>query len=234
MAVAHRGGMAEATANSMEAFANTIALGYRYIETDVRATIDGKLYAWHGPPDRKRDESPLDLQSLPVKERKTLPLLVDALRTFPDTNFQIDPKHWYAVEPLADVIIKTKAMDRVCVGSFSDERTQAVAKLIFARTGKHLCTTMGPRAIKRLFIYSLLPSIVKPRVASPVVMPPYQYVTKRFVRGAHAIDVKVVPWTVNERKDMIHLLGLEVDGLITDFPSRLKEVLQERGQWSEP
>lgn len=238
IAVAHRGGMAEAAENSIEAFAKTVDLGYRYIETDVRATADGKLYTWHGPPDREHDESPLDLRSLPSKEGASLPLLADVLRAFPDVKFCIDPKHWLAVEPLVAVIAKAKAVKRVCIGSFSEARILAVKQGLWERTGEEVCTAMGPRGILGLYARSMLIPWCAWRSSYPSVLPPLNQfglsvTTRRFIRAAHKGGVKVIPWTVNERADMIRLLDYGVDGIITDFPSRLKEVLVERGQWVE-
>ena len=47
--------------------------------------------------------------------------------------------------------------------------------------------------------------------------------------AAHALGLKVLPWTVNERADMRSLIDLGVDGLITDYPDRLREVVAEKG-----
>lgn len=49
------------------------------------------------------------------------------------------------------------------------------------------------------------------------------------VKEAKALGLKVVPWTVNERADMERFIDLGVDGIITDYPDRLREVMQARG-----
>ena len=46
---------------------------------------------------------------------------------------------------------------------------------------------------------------------------------------AHELGLKVVPWTVNEHAEMAAVIGLGVDGLITDYPDRLRAVLEARG-----
>lgn len=231
IAMAHRGGMAESAANSMAAFARAVRLGYRYIELDVRATAEGALYVWHGPPDSARDESALDLQRLSRQERAGIVLLADVLEAFPTVLFQIDPKHQLAVEPLAREIVAAKAMERVSVGSFSDQRVRRVRQLVLQQTGTTICTVMGPWALGCLLLRSKVAPRLAWRSSVPSVMPPMKCVTPRFIRAAHAGKVEVIPWTVNERADMIRLLDMGVDGLITDFPSRLKEVLESRGQW---
>ena len=55
---------------------------------------------------------------------------------------------------------------------------------------------------------------------------------ERLVTGAHGIGVKVVVWTVNDQPSMVRLLDAGVDGIITDRPDLLREVLIARGQWT--
>jgi len=48
--------------------------------------------------------------------------------------------------------------------------------------------------------------------------PNYQVLTRELVEQAHAVGLLVIPWTVNDRQDMLHVIDLGVDGLITDRP----------------
>lgn len=59
--------------------------------------------------------------------------------------------------------------------------------------------------------------------------PNFLDVTPERVREAHALGLKVLPWTVNDRADMQRFLDLRVDGLITDYPDRLRAVMAEKG-----
>ncbi len=54
------------------------------------------------------------------------------------------------------------------------------------------------------------------------------------VRAAQALGLQVIPWTVNESADLRHILGLNVDGIITDHPDRLRELMRERGMALPP
>ncbi|HEV8256226.1 MAG TPA: glycerophosphodiester phosphodiesterase [Casimicrobiaceae bacterium] len=57
----------------------------------------------------------------------------------------------------------------------------------------------------------------------------WRNLTPKDLAAAHALGLKVLPWTVNERSDMRSLIDLAVDGIITDYPDRLREVMAEKG-----
>jgi glycerophosphoryl diester phosphodiesterase len=59
--------------------------------------------------------------------------------------------------------------------------------------------------------------------------PNFRDLTAERYREARALGLRVLPWTVNERSDMARLVDLGVDGLITDYPDRLREVLAAKG-----
>ena len=127
---AHRGGAGDWPENTMPAFAGAVALGYRYVETDVHVTADGVVLAFHDDHlDRVTDRTG-EIAALPWSEvsqarvdgLEPIPLLEDLLGTWPELRINIDPKHDAVVEPLATVLTRTKAIDRVCIGAFSDRR----------------------------------------------------------------------------------------------------------------
>ena len=43
-----------------------------------------------------------------------------------------------------------------------------------------------------------------------------------------SLGLKLIPWTVNEKPDMARLIGLGVDGIISDYPNRLREAMAEK------
>ncbi|RAY13860.1 glycerophosphodiester phosphodiesterase [Actinomadura craniellae] len=62
-----------------------------------------------------------------------------------------------------------------------------------------------------------------------VDQPDYRpYVTRTMVRDAHRLGLKVVPWTINDKATMAKLIDDGVDGIITDYPDRLRELMAER------
>ncbi|MCA0132845.1 glycerophosphodiester phosphodiesterase family protein [Winogradskyella alexanderae] len=64
----------------------------------------------------------------------------------------------------------------------------------------------------------------KPKIISPF----YKLLSKDLISTLHAENHLVIPWTINEVKDMTHLIDMGVDGIITDYPDRLIDLLENR------
>ncbi|MCU1463467.1 MAG: glycerophosphoryl diester phosphodiesterase, partial [Acidimicrobiales bacterium] len=158
IAFAHRGGAGDWPENSMLAFEHAVGLGYRYVETDVHVTSDGVLVAFHDDGlDRVTDRAGViaelpwaEVSAARIDGREPIVLLEDLLGAWPDLRVNIDPKHDRSVGPLVDVIERTAAHDRVCVGAFSDRRLARLRKL----TAGRVCTAMGPADVARLRLAS--------------------------------------------------------------------------------
>lgn len=239
LAVAHRGGTEVAPENTMAAFEAAVALGFRYIETDTHATADGVLVAFHDDTlDRVTDLRGRigDLPWSAVARARTegghgIPKLEDLIGAWPDVRINIDPKSDEAAALLPALLHRTGAIDRVCVGSFSDARIARVRQAV----GPRLCTSLGPRGVARLRFRSCgLP--VAGRFAAGSAQVPTHWrripiVDRRFVAAAHRSGIQVHVWTINDRDRMAALLDIGVDGLMTDRPAVLKQVLESRGLW---
>ncbi len=241
---AHRGGAGDHPENTLAAFEAAVRLGYRYVETDVHATADGVLLAFHDERlDRVTDrvgavaELPYAVVALArVNGREPIPRLEELLGTWPDLRVNIDPKHDAALEPLIEAIRRTEALDRVCIGSFSGRRIARARTALGAR----LCTSLGPRGVAALRGVSWrgpgLARIVQAEGAACVQVPVRQgrlpVVDRRFVATAHRLGLPVHAWTVDDPAEMVRLLDLDVDGLMTDRPEVLRAVLEARGAWA--
>jgi glycerophosphoryl diester phosphodiesterase len=238
---AHRGGALEGLENTMPAFEAATALGFRYLETDARVTADGVLVAFHDDDLSRTCGRPGLISELPWSEVRTarvggqedIPLLEDVIAAFPDARFNLDPKSDAAVAPLIDAIRRTGSLERVCVGAFTHKRLIEVRRAL----GPKLCTSMGPIEVARWLATSFLSGgFGAPRVPIaqvPLRQEPIPIVTARTVRAAAARKIQVHVWTIDDADEMDRLLDLGVQGIITDRPQVLKEVLQRRGQWYE-
>ena len=241
LAFAHRGGSVDGLENTAVAFAEAVALGFRYLETDVHATADGVLVAFH---DRRLDRATdasgaiatqpwARVRQARVAGTEPIPLLEDLLMTWPEARFNVDVKDAPAIGPLIDVVRRTRSQDRVCVASFSEARLAAVRRSL----GPGVCTSLGPWASTRLWAAAIPPGwpALIPNGIPCAQLPPraglLPVVTGALVRAAHWAGVVVHAWTVDEPAEMHRLLDLGVDGLISDRPRLLREVLLSRGQW---
>jgi glycerophosphoryl diester phosphodiesterase len=238
LAFAHRGGASEVPENTMAAFQHAIDLGYRYLETDVHLTADGVLLAFHDDVlDRVTDRTGAihelgwsDVREARVGGTEPIPRFDELLDAWPDVRVNIDPKHDRAVDALAEAIDRAGAVDRVIVGAFSDKRLARLRE----KLGPRLCTSLGPRSVAKLRAASYgLPvgSLPSPCVQVPVRHGAVTIVDDRFVRKAHRSGLQVHVWTIDDPAEMARLLDLGVDGIMTDRPETLKQVLQDRDAW---
>ena len=243
LAFAHRGGTEAAPENTLRAFQAAVDLGFRYLETDVHLTADGVLVAFHDPHlDRVTDRTGAieHLTLAQVAEARIggtdpVPTFDELLGSFPGVRFNIDPKADASVVALAHALRRHGALDRVCVGAFSDDRLSRLRAVL----GPELCSAAGPRETARLLAASKVGGATRRRAAAPYacVQVPVRHrnvevVTPRFIDAAHARGCQVHVWTIDDPTEMHRLLDLGVDGIMTDRPSVLREVLQARGDWA--
>lgn len=238
VAIAHRGGASENEENTWSAFSHAIALGYSHIELDVHATRDGVVVIHHDPDLRRvfqdsRLIAQMDYQDLaklrsPGGER--IPKLEDLLSQYPDICLVIEAKSREVVAPLCALIQRLDAIKRVCIGAFDPVCTAQARALL----GPDLLWSPAHEQVARLWArgWGLPLKLADFRVVQvPAYWKGVPVVTPRFIRAAHAAGVAVQVWTVNERAQMIRLLDMGVDSIITDNPTHLREVLIGRGAW---
>ncbi|MGH3331069.1 MAG: glycerophosphodiester phosphodiesterase [Nocardioidaceae bacterium] len=245
LAFAHRGGAfhpeIEGLENTLAAFRHAVDLGYTYLETDVHATSDGVLLAFHDAAlDRVtgHEGTIVDLEHAEVADAliggtEQIPRMSALLEEFPEARFNIDIKSSAAVAPLAELVRATNAHDRVCVGSFSERRITTFRRLV----GRAVATAAGPRDVA---LHRFLPSRrladVLTRGRAAALQVPHRFrgtkvVTRSLVERAHTVGKHVHVWVVDDPAEMRDLLDIGVDGLMTDRTDLLREVLIERGQW---
>ncbi len=246
IAFAHRGGALEAAENSWTSFRHAQKLGYHYVETDVHATSDGIVVTIHDEDlARTTERSGLvremtwaELSAVRLRgSDEPVPRLDDVLAAWPDLRWNIDAKHDSVVGPLIETIHRSGAVDRVCITSFSDRRLARLRRAI----GPRLCTGMGPAASTALRLASVLPGqasrAVGARVSGfgaaqvPIRQGRVPVVDRRLLDTAHRAGVQVHVWTVDDAASMEKLLDLGADGIMTDRPSALKDLLVRRGAW---
>jgi glycerophosphoryl diester phosphodiesterase len=256
LAFAHRGGAAHAPENSWRAFEHAVGLGYRYLETDLQATADGVLLAFHdrtltrvtGQQGRVSRLSHAEVSGALIDGTEPIPRLEDLLGAWPDVRFNLDVKDISAIAPLSAVLRRTNAWDRVCVCSFSASRLRATRRAL----ARPVCMAASPfgAAVIRLGgppgrHDSLGPGRARhgrrpsprpltewlARTGVRCLQVPASVASPSMIVRAHALGLQVHVWTVNERPAMERLLDLGVDGIMTDETVALREVLTARSQW---
>ena len=239
VAFAHRGGAAYNPENSWPAFEYAVKLGYAYLETDARATSDGALLSFHDATlDRVTDRTGQvarmtykQLSAARIAGREPIPLIEDLLGTFGELRFNIDLKDSGTIAPLARVLKRTGAWDRVCVTSFSGRRLLAAQKVL----DHPVCLAVTPAAIAAVRYAGFPGRAMAARLArsgAQCAQVPRRIATREFIRRAHELGLHVHVWTLNGREEIERVLDLGADGVMTDDVVLLRDILTERGQWN--
>ncbi|MCJ7726832.1 MAG: glycerophosphodiester phosphodiesterase [Acidimicrobiia bacterium] len=247
--LAHRGSRVLWPQNTMTAFQGAVDLGYRYIETDLHVSPDGKVVVFHD--DRLEDLTDgtgkvwdhdwahlatLDAafhfdppSGYPLRGTGIgIPLFEEAVASFPGVCWNLDLKQQGIEQAVADEIARLGIEDRVLVGSFHDARIRLFRRV----TGGRVATSAGPRETARALSAAMVgraPRGGADAYQVPESVGPLPVAGKRFVEAAHRVGKQVHVWTVNDKDAMHRLLDLGVDGIVTDRPDRLNEVVEERG-----
>ena len=253
MVIAHQGGEGLRPSNTLIAFENAVALGVDVLEMDVHSTADSALVLIHDDTvdrttdgtGRVNDFALAELQQLDAGEYWTaddgattpyrgqgvrIPTLDEVLTAFPQMKFNIEIKQ---VEPsiaasLCEALRAHGLTDRALVVSF-----HPTAMNEFRAACPEVATSMVEDEIRPFFILNtiFLGALYSPPGAAfqvPEYSGSLHVLTPRFVRGAQANNVAVHPWTIDDPADMARFLDMGVDGIITDRPDLMIELLRSR------
>lgn len=250
-AYAHRGwhtGEMVGLENTMAAFRRAVEEGFSYLEMDVRATADGAVVVHHDRTLDRTTEGTGAICELPagavaevrIMGREPIPLLADVLAEFPGVRITIELKAAEVVAPVLALLDRTDSWHRVCLGSYQEpwlRRARQVA-------GRRLCTSMAQASAFGLrsrawldalpWPLSLLPA---PPARGDLAQLPRRFggltvVDERLLRAAHRSGREVHVWTVDDPAEMAELLDLGVDGILSDRPDLLRDLLARRDQWA--
>ena len=227
---AHRGFAADhaATENTIQAFQAALQLGATHIETDIQVTKDGVPVLFHDDDllrvaglSRKINEVTLDeLTGLQLIDGGKIPTLREALSELPTARFNLDLKVWGAVEVSVDLIRELRAEDRVLVSSFSDRRR---AKAI-DRFDEPVVSSAGSVRVLGLWLAAklrfgwLIRALAKPVQALqiPTGKGPIRFDSPAFMHHMKSVGLELHYWTINDAEEMLRLIGLGADGIVTD------------------
>lgn len=227
---AHRGfaGADGVSENTIEAFRAALALGATHIESDIQVTKDGEPVLFHdedllrvaGLPRKVKQLTLSELKSLELIDGGRISTLREALIALPAARFNLDLKVSEAVLPTVELIRALNVQGRVLLTSFSDKRRgEAVAALdgrvvSSAGTGR----VLGLWLASKIRMQWLIKRLAKPVQALqiPVSKGPIRFDSPAFIRQMTAVGLELHYWTVNEPNEMLRLIGLGAQGIVTD------------------
>ncbi len=208
-------------ANTPTALRGHRAVGPASLELDVGVLADGNVVVSHEVRATTLECPPSHLLGAPWREltaddahdlcRLTLD---EALALAGDVPVVVEAKSAppHTVEPRAFVDALEPYLDRIALSSF-DKRVLTLAR-------------RRRRALETTFLFE---TPVRVATAARTLGPRADLVTRDLVHAAHALGMRVVPWTVNDPREMQALVELGVDGIVTDEPELLHDVLRPLG-----
>jgi glycerophosphoryl diester phosphodiesterase len=255
LVIAHRGGAGLWPENTVHAFTHARDLGVDVLEMDAQLTADGVPVIIHdatldrttdgaGPINRltlaqvkKLDAafrwSPDGGRSFPLRGRGlSVPTLQEVFKAFPEMRFNIEPKQAQPsmIKPLCRLIRESDMTKKVMVGSFSE---QVLAE--FREECPEVATSASPAEVSQLLSINTGKTESAPVLAAQAMQVPEhiggrRVITREFIEAAHARNLQVHAWTINDEESMRRLIELGVDGIMTDYPDRLIAILKSRDE----
>ncbi|MDT3331235.1 glycerophosphodiester phosphodiesterase family protein [Microbacterium sp. KSW-18] len=214
--------------NSVAALAAGRATGTLYLESDCHLTADGDVVLFHdddlrrvtGDPRRVADIRTRELTDI-MSTRGGLAVLPDVLQAFPDARFNLDVKADAAAHQVGTLV--AREAHRVLLTSFSDRRRE-VALAAARSQGGEPATSAGSRTLAGVLaaLSARLPRLAARRLDGvDALQIPERHrgipiLTRRLLDLAHARGIEVHVWTVNDPDAMTRLIGVGVDGIVTD------------------
>ncbi|NHI90284.1 MAG: glycerophosphodiester phosphodiesterase, partial [Candidatus Thorarchaeota archaeon] len=155
------------------------------------------------------------------------------LKRFPNIILNLDIKDTFKEAPdeVARILLENRRTENIMIASFHPKQLKR-----FRKKAPMIPTSAHPNEIRNFVIGSrmgamklLVRNVPYKAFQVPERSGSLQIVTPEFVKLAHDKDIAVHVWTINNKPDMERLLDMEVDGIFTDFPAVLRDVLEDRG-----
>lgn len=251
LVIAHQGGEKLRPDNTMLAFQHAVDLGVDMLEMDIHGTSDGELVVMHDETvDRTTNGSGLikEMSYAEIRELDAayhwphhdlegersyrgqgvqVPALRELFAAFPNMpmNIEIKQVEPSIVPPFCDLLHEYDMMDKVLVASFDPATLEN-----FRDICPDVATSGTEPEIRNFFILNTLfmSSAYTPYVEAfqvPEYSGDLHVLTRRFIQGAQQRNVEVHAWTIDEQEDMERLIALGIDGIITNRPDILLELL---------
>ena len=251
LVIAHRGGRSLGPENTIYTFKRAVELGTDVLEMDLQTTSDGGLVILHDRTvDRTTDGkgavdsftlselkkldagfrwSPDNSSTYPLRNKGVkIPTLTEVFKAFPDSRINIELKSSQVntIQDLCRTVRVNGMSEKVLVACFDAGKLGE-----FRSVCPEVATSAG--ASEAVTFYWLqwarLESAYSPSAQAlqiPEAYGDYRIATRRFCNAAHGRNMRVHVWTVNDIESMQRLIDLGVDGIMTDYPDRLLNIIK--------
>jgi len=244
--------MGEYPENTLLSFERALGSGATGLETDIHASRDGHLVLFHDETLERTTNGRGPLKECTLAELKSLdagyrfsldggasypfrgaglriPTVEEFFSRFPAVKVILEIKQAEPPieKPLLELAARTGRLEDVLIASEQDVIMKRVRRL-----QPEVATSFSAVEVAAFLEEMKLPGSLRPAAGQALQVPTtwgkVPLVTGSFVRAAHDLGIEVHVWTVNEIVEMESLLDVGVDGIITDFPGRLTELLGSR------
>ena len=230
VALSHRGNSYKYVENSFEAFKSVVDMGFEYIETDLRKTLDNEIVTFHDRDLKRLFNINLKVENLTFAEinkffsAKNCKLLTlkEALINFPQTKFNIDLKSKEVIKETIKIVKELNAFERVCFASFNSSHTDEVLT-----DSPSAVVSMGMKDVAYFKFFNYL------RKDSKILQVPLNWkginiLNSKLIRKAKDKDLFIHVWTINDRESITKLMDMGVHGIVTDKPELIMEIMKEK------
>ncbi len=253
--IAHRGGRGLSPEHTIFAYKKALEVGADVIELDIHSTKDDEIVVIHDPAvDRTTDGKGLvneltlseikrldagyrfaikrgDKEDYPFRGKGlTIPTLREVFSEFQNQRINIEIKQFEPqIEDTLIGIIKEKNMtDNVLVVSENHDAVKRFRKI----SNNAIATGASVSEVRRFVIFmrlKMMPLYIPTADAFqiPEYHGDYHLLTEEFIKKAHKKNIKIHVWTINEKEDMERFIKLGIDGIMTDYPDLLAEVINK-------
>lgn len=250
LVIAHQGGDGLWPGDTLFAYERAVELGVDVLEMDIHITRDGVLVLMHDETVDRTTDGIGEIESMTLAELKqldagydwsadegqTFPFrgqgvqvttLEEVFQSFPDKHMTIEIKKSNAsmIRPFCDLIRKYDMQDKVLAASFYDDKIKE-----FRAECPEVATSSAKQETTAFVILSkaFLGGFYSPKFIAlqvPEESGGITVMTEGFVRAAHSSGLAVEPWTINDQEAMKKFINWGVDGIITDRPDLMLELL---------
>lgn len=251
LVIAHQGGDEVWPGNTMFAFQNAVDIGVDVLEMDLHITKDNVLVLMHDETIDRTTNGTGEIESMTIDELKqfdagydwssddgvtfpfrgqgiSIPTLAEVFTAFPQMKMTIEIKKSNAsmIQPFCDMIREYDMQDKIVVASFYDDKMKE-----FRKTCPEVATSSAKNETTVFVLLSkvFLTGFYSPQFYSlqvPEESSGITVLTESFITAAHERNLAVEPWTINDEETMRKLIAWGVDGIMTDRPDIMVEILK--------